>query len=146
LVDSDSEGGRYSNYTVGLISSLFGLLVAFLIKFFFTRKRRVFKIIGTPHSTYTTSFHKKKPYFFVGYVLCLIMSTTAAFFTLLWTLYFDKQIPNWIQSTALGMGQDVLVNQPVKIILLVTITFVVPDALVDSIEFLFEQLPCYEFG
>lgn len=55
-------------------------------------------------------------FIFVGWFLVIIVSLTAAFFTMLYGLQFEKkQQEKWLLALLISVSQDVFVSQPIKI-------------------------------
>ena len=64
------------------------------------------------------------PHFFVyiGWLLCLLISLTGAFFTVLYSLQWGVVVSNeWLTSILVSLVQDVLVLQPIKVLAFATL-------------------------
>ena len=55
---------------------------------------------------------------YIGWLLCFSTAVAAGFFTLLYGLSFDnKQQEEWLVSMFVSMAQDILISQPLKVII-----------------------------
>lgn len=55
---------------------------------------------------------------YIGWLLCFSTAAAAGFFTLLYGLSFDnKQQEEWLVSMFVSMAQDILISQPLKVII-----------------------------
>ena len=55
---------------------------------------------------------------YIGWLLCFSTTVAAGFFTLLYGLSFDnKQQEEWLVSMFVSMAQDILISQPLKVII-----------------------------
>ena len=55
---------------------------------------------------------------YIGWLLCFSTAVVAGFFTLLYGLSFDnKQQEEWLVSMFVSMAQDILISQPLKVII-----------------------------
>ena len=56
---------------------------------------------------------------YIGWFVCLSTAAAAGFFTLLYGLQFDnKQQEEWLVSMFVSMFQDILISQPLKVIII----------------------------
>lgn len=56
---------------------------------------------------------------YIGWFFCLSTAAAAGFFTLLYGLQFDnKQQEEWLVSMFVSMFQDILISQPLKVIII----------------------------
>lgn len=57
-------------------------------------------------------------FMYIGWLLCFSTAIIAGFFTLLYGLSFDnKQQEEWLVSMFVSMAQDILISQPLKVII-----------------------------
>ena len=55
---------------------------------------------------------------YIGWLLCFSTAVVAGFFTLLYGLSFDnKQQEEWLVSMFVSMAQDILISQPLKVVI-----------------------------
>ena len=58
---------------------------------------------------------------YIAWFVCLSTAAAAGFFTLLYGLQFDnKQQEQWLVSMFISMFQDILISQPLKVIIVAT--------------------------
>ena len=105
----------------GLIVAPINVLIVFLFKYSGPRRYGWYKVKKGDQIQHLADKLTKPvcmlPHVFVyvGWLLCIATALTAAFFTILYTLLWGKEVSEqWLASTLITFSQDILVVQPTK--------------------------------
>ena len=116
----------WTQIKIGIQSSLIAIPINVIIVMIFRNTRQRFH--KNVHDTNADKSDEEDPGFlphffvYVGWVLCVLTSLTAAAFTVFYSLMWGKETSNqWLTSTMVSFVQDVFVSQPVKVILLASL-------------------------
>ena len=105
----------------GLIVAPINILIVFLFKYSGPRRHGWYKVKEGDQIQHLADKLRKPAcmlphaFVYVGWFLCLATALTAAFFTILYTLLWGKEVSEqWLASTLIAFSQDILVVQPTK--------------------------------
>ena len=114
----------WTQIKIGIQSSVISIPINVLVVLIFRNIKQV-----QPSDVYvvdndTTEASGRLPRFFlyVAWAMCVLVSLTGAFFTILYSMEWGAQKSNqWLTSILVSLVQDVLVTQPVKVVAFATL-------------------------
>ena len=129
LTDTFKFGPLTMSWTqikIGIQSSVISIPINVLVVFIFRNIKHAqpshVYVVNPDTSTGKPSGFLPRFFLYVAWAICLLVSVTGAFFTILYSMQWGADKSNqWLTSILVSLVQDVLISQPLKVVAFATL-------------------------
>ena len=116
----------WTQIKIGIQSSVISIPINVLVVFIFRNIKHAqpshVYVVNSDTSTGKPSGFLPRFFLYVAWAICLLVSVTGAFFTILYSMQWGADKSNqWLTSILVSLVQDVLISQPLKVVAFATL-------------------------